>query len=137
MTARELAASSFRFCSCTGVSVSKSYGVPTTSVATAVTLSSGSVPISGGTVSVGIVVPTTSLGAVVDETPTVPPSVFVPSPASEVVVFGFVVVVSASTPITGIEILASTKLEAAGDESFVARNATDDNSVKNSVWIPD
>jgi hypothetical protein len=83
------------------------------------------------------VVTTTSPGAVVDETPRVPPSVFVPAPVCAVVVFGFVVVVSASTPTTGIEMLVPTKFEAAGDELFVTLKPAVDDFEKNSVGIPE
>jgi hypothetical protein len=49
----------------------------------------------------------------------------------------FVVVVSASNAMTGIEMLVPTKFEAAGDELFVTLKLTVDNLEKKSAGIPE
>jgi hypothetical protein len=49
----------------------------------------------------------------------------------------FVVVVSDSNAMTGIEMLVPTKFEAAGDELFVTLKLTVDNLEKKSVGIPE
>jgi hypothetical protein len=49
----------------------------------------------------------------------------------------FVVVVSASNAMTGIEMLVPTKFEAAGDELSVTLKLTVDNLEKKSVGIPE
>jgi hypothetical protein len=85
----------------------------------------------------GIVVSTTSTGRVVVVTTAVFSTGVVPTPALVVVVCGFDVVVSGSTPTTGIEMLVPTKFEAAGDELFVALKSTVDNLEKNSIGIPE
>jgi hypothetical protein len=84
-----------------------------------------------------MVVPASSPTRVDVVTPAEFSTVVVLAPVIVVLVGCFVVVVSGSTPIIGIEMLEPKKFEAAGDASFEDRNSTSEDAEKNSVGIPD